>query len=174
MVADVDLGRRWGLTGHDRSKLRAAVRGARDARQLRRLQAVLLLSLSEPVAAVCRLTGLSRQSVYNAPHRYRRRHATVDLADAPRSGRPPVAPAIGDEQILTAWRQDPFALGYDATGWTVDLLARHLAARHAQPITPRTLRRRMRALRLRWKRPRHVYPLRDPHRGQKKGASGGG
>ena len=174
MAADVDLGRRWGLAGHDRRELRAAVRRAKDARQLRRVQAVLLLSLSEPLATVCRLTGLSRQSVYNALHRYRRRHAAADLADAPRSGRPPSAPAIGDEQILTAWRQDPFALGYDATGWTVDLLARHLSACHAQPLTPRTLRRRMRALRLRWKRPRYVYPLRDPHRGQKKGASGVG
>jgi transposase len=120
------------------------------------------------MSAIRRATGLSRQSVHNALRRYRRRRAVEDLADAPRSGRPRVAPAIGDEQILAAWRSDPLALGYDATGRTVDLLARHLSAFHAQSIRPRTLRRRMRALKLRWKRPRHMFHLADPLRGRKK------
>ena len=40
---------------------------------------------------------------------------------------------------------------------------------HGDSITPDTLRRRMRALGLRWNRPRYVYANKDPHRAQKKG-----
>ena len=51
------------------------------------------------------------------------------------------------------------------------LLAKHLGRTYGCPISPRTLRRRMRALGLRWKRPRYVYADKDPHRAQKKGGS---
>ena len=56
-------------------------------------------------------------------------------------------------------------------GLAVALLAQHLGRRYGCPIAARTLRRRMRALGLRWKRPRYVYAERDPHRAQKKGGS---
>ena len=45
-------------------------------------------------------------------------------------------------------------LGYDATGWTVSLLANHLQEKYGGAISARTLRRRMRDWDLRWKRPR--------------------
>jgi transposase len=165
---------RLGLTGHDWRKLRAAVRAAADPRHVRRLQAVLLLAAGQPLSLICAATGFSRQTVYNALRRYRRRRATADLADAPRSGRPPVTRAVGAAEIRAALRLDPRAAGYNATTWTVGLLARHLSARHGCPVTARTLRRRMRSAGLRWKRPRHVFHLRDPHAAQKKGASAGG
>lgn len=165
---------RWGLTGHDRRKLLAAVRRARDARHLRRLQAVMLLARGLPVRDACLLTGLSRQTAYNALRRYLARRCPADLADAPRPGRPRVAAAVGEAEIAAALRSDPRAAGFTATTWTAGLLARHLSAAHGQPVNPRTLRRRMRAARLRWKRPRHVFHLRDPHAAQKKGASSGG
>jgi len=60
-------------------------------------------------------------------------------------------------------------LGYNATGWTVSLLADRLQNRYGCAISARTLRRRMRDLDLRWKRPRYVYATKDPHRAQKKG-----
>jgi transposase len=160
-----------GLNGHDRRKLRAAVRAVRDARHLRRVQAVLLFCQRRPMRLICAATGLSRQSVYNAVRRYRRRRRPGDLADRPRSGRPRAARPIGRRSILAALRVDPRRAGFHATTWTVALLARYLSARRGVPIGPRTLRRRMHAAGLRWKRPRHVYHLRDPHAAQKKGAS---
>lgn len=164
-----------GLNGHDRRKLWAAVRAIRDARHLRRVQAVLLFCQRRPLRLIAAATGLSRQSIYNAVRRYRRRHRPGDLADRPRCGRPRVARPVGQRSIRAALAVDPRAAGFNATTWTVALLARYLSARLGVAIGPRTLRRRMHAdARLRWKRPRYVYHLRDPHAPQKKGRSGGG
>ncbi len=163
-----------GLDGHDRRKLRAAVRAVTGARHLRRVQAVLLFCQRRPLTLICAATGLTRQSVYNAVRRYRRRHRPADLADRPRSGRPRVAGAVGERSIRAALAVDPRSAGFNATTWTCALLARYLSARLGVPIGPRTLRRRMHAAGLRWKRPRYVFHQRDPHGPQKKGASSGG
>ena len=58
-----------------------------------------------------------------------------------------------------------------ATEWTVPLLAGHLSRKYGGAVTPRTLRRRMRAMGLVWKRPRHAFGDRDPNGPQKGGAS---
>lgn len=130
----------------------------------------MLLADGESVSRAARLTGQSRQSVYTALHRYRRRRHCQDLLDQPRAGRPRVAQRITPHRILLARRKNPMVLGYHATTWTVDLLADHLKHRYRVAISPRTLRRRMRDSRLRWKRPRYVYKTPDPHKPQKKGA----
>ena len=75
---------------------------------------------------------------------------------------------------MAALRADPREAGFNATAWTVPLLARHLSRRHRVSITPRMLRRRMHEAGLRWKRPRYVYHERDPHAAQKKGPSTAG
>ena len=174
MKAREDSRPRRGLSGHDRRKLRAAVRAAGDARHLRRAQAVLMFCQRRPMGLICSATGLSRQSVYNAARRYRRRRRPEDLVDRPRAGRPRVARSLGRRSILAALRLGPGSVGFNATTWTVPLLASYLSARLGVPVAPRTLRRRMHAAGLRWKRPRYVYHLRDPHAPQKKGALSGG
>ncbi len=164
---------RWQLSGHDRRKLAVALPKATDARHGRRLQAVLLVTQGQPVQQVSHMTHLTRQSIYNALDRYRQRRRPQDLADQPRPGRPTVAPAINTQQIRQALQQDPLEAGYQTTTWTTGLLAQYLQKHSGQAISPRTLRRRMRQARLRWKRPRYVYKSPDPHKPQKKGASVG-
>jgi transposase len=115
------------------------------------------------------MTGTKPAAIYDWLQRYRRSHRPDTLADAPRSGRPPVATAITNTRILQEFRRDPLRLGYSTTGWTVALFAQHLSRKHQCPISSWTLRRRMRVLGLRWKRPRYVYAEKDPHRAQKKG-----
>jgi len=67
-------------------------------------------------------------------------------------------------------KRNPLQLGYHTTVWIVALLAQQLRLRYGFSIAPRTLRRRMKHIGLRYKRPRYVYQEKDPHRAQKKGA----
>lgn len=159
-----------GLSIHDRRRLGRALREVGEARVYRRAQALLLLAEGRPVGDVTHVTGLSRPGLYRWLNRYLQSRRIEALGDAPRQGRPRVAPAITDARILRELRRNPMALGYATTGWTVALLATHLSQRYGCPISARTLRRRMRHLRLRWKRPRYVYAEKEPHRAQKKGA----
>jgi transposase len=124
-----------------------------------------------PVPDVARITGAAPDAVYRWLRLYLEAHQPDSLRDAPRPGRPRAAGRITDARIVREFRRDPMRLGYNTTGWTVGLLAEHLSRRYRCPISARTLRRRMRALGLRWKRPRYIYAEKDPHRAQKKGAS---
>ena len=80
-----------------------------------------------------------------------------------------MAPVLTDKKFRQLLTSDPCRFGYDANTWTVPLLATYL---HTQGIviSARTLRRRIRAARFRWKRPRYVYSERAKHVGAKKGA----
>ena len=157
------------FTARDRSRLAAALKQARDARLFRRLQAVLLVAGGKPVGEVARLAGASRQSVYNWLRQYTASRRVEALRDGARAGRPRAASDLTDERILEELRRDPLSLGYSTQVWTVALLARHLSERCGCVVTERTLRRRMRAAGLRWKRPRYVLTGRDEHAPQKKG-----
>jgi transposase len=66
-------------------------------------------------------------------------------------------------------KRSPLRLGYRTNVWTVELLADRLYQQYGCAIRPRTLRRRMRQMGLRCKRPRYVYSEKEPHLSQKKG-----
>jgi transposase len=130
---------------------------------------VLLVSRDMPVEEVARIVAARPWAVYNWVRKYLRTRDPDSLHDAPRSGHPKVAEAITGEVILQEMSQDPMELGYNATGWTVGLLAAHLRRKYGEDLSDQTLRRRMHETGLRWKRPRYVYSTKDPNRGQKKG-----
>jgi transposase len=159
----------WKFDGHDVRRLRRAIKDAKQGRLVKRLQTVLLVAQGVPASRAGVLSGQSRRTVFNLLTRYSRRHMPGDLADRPRSGRPKAAPVITSARIRREHRRDPLALGYMATEWTVPLLAGHLRREYHCRLAPRTLRRRLKALGLAWKRPRYVYHPADPHRAQKKG-----
>lgn len=155
---------------HDRQRLKAAMDRTGDARSYRRLQAVLLMAQGMAIRQVSQIAGARPWSIYAWVRRYLREHRAESLHDAPRSGRPRMGGALSGSRIMREFRHNPMRLGYNATGWTVSLLAAHLGEKYGQRVCPDTLRRRMRDLGLRWKRPRYVYTTKDPARGQKKGA----
>ena len=158
-----------GFDPYDRRRLSRALQRAPDVRTYRRLQAVLLVARGWPVPEVAQNTGTRPWAVYSWVRRYLRVHRPSALLDAARAGRPKAAPGVTDARIARELRRDPLRLGYNTTGWTVALLAQHLSRKFQGPISARTLRRRLRRLGLRWKRPRYVYATKDPHRAQKKG-----
>src|SRR5215207_9334783 len=163
-----------GLTAADRRRLARALAGARETRLYRRLQAVLLVAEGRSAAEVAHVTGLSRRAVYHLVNSYTARHQVETLYDRPRTGRPAVARAVTPARILRELDRSPLALGYRTNVWTVELLAASLAERYGCALSPRTLRRRMRQIGLRCKRPRYVYSEKEPHVRQKKGRLSGG
>ena len=160
-----------GFTQFDCPRLTKALRGAAQARDFRRLQAVLLVARGRPIAEVAQIACASRRSVYVWLERYLKAHRVEDLIERPRSGRPTTAQVITDTRIRRELAKDPMALGFSTTTWTVKTLANHLSHSHGCSITEPTLRRRMRGMGLRWKRPRYTFSTKDPHRAQKKGLS---
>jgi transposase len=149
--------------------LAKTLKSVSEARLSRRLQAALLVAQGRTIAEVAQIADVSHRSVYHWVKLDLRAHRIDDLQDQPRSGRPMAAEAITDECIERELQKNPRHLGSNATGWTVALLARHLSRASPCEITERTLRRRMRALGLRWKRPRYVFADKEPHRAQEKG-----
>jgi transposase len=157
------------FTHHDRRRLTAALRRVRDARHYRRLQAVWLVAQGYRASTVAALLKVSRRWMTKVLARYRLRRCPADLAESKRSGRPRLAPGLSAEQLRAVLRTDPATLGYAASGWTVPLLAAHLRRGGMGPLSVWTLRRRLHAADLVWKRPRYVFAQKEPHRAQKKG-----
>ena len=150
-------------------RINKALQKVTDKRTFLRLKAVLLFAQGMHINDVVRLIDKSRQIIYYWVRCYLKDHQPFSLYEAQREGRPPAAPDITDERIIAELRCNPLHLGYNTTGWTVALLARHLSTCYGCDIRPRTLRRRMKQAGLRFKRPRYVYSEKDPHRAQKKG-----
>jgi transposase len=154
----------------DRKRLAAALAGAREARVYRRLEALLLVAEGHSMAEAARRCRVNRSSVHRWLAQYRAEHEASALLDRPRSGRPRLHRPLTPQRLAAALARDPRRCGYQATSWTVPLLAHDLSAKGIA-VSPRTLRRRLHEAGYRWKRPRYVYVARAPHLAQKKGGS---
>jgi transposase len=144
-----------------------------DVRLFRRIQAVMLVANDSSFAEAAAITSLSVRTVYHLVGQYLSAHSVVALHEQARSGRPPVAAQITGQRILAELARSPLRLGYRTNVWTVELLAAQLGTRYKCSISPRTLRRRMREVGLRCKRPRYVYSEKEAHLPQKKGRLSG-
>src|ERR671917_2720965 len=154
----------------DRKRLAAALADAREARVYRRLEALLWGVGGLSGGGAARRCRVNRSSVHRWLAQYRAEHAATALIDQPRSGRPRLHRTLTPRRLAAALARDPRRCGYQATSWTVPLLAHDLAARGIA-VSPRTLRRRLHEAGYRWKRPRYVYVQRAAHLPQKKGGS---
>jgi len=154
----------------DRRRLAAALSTAREARVYRRLEALLLVAEGHPVAEAARRCRVNRSSVHRWLAQYQAEHEATALRDRPRSGRPRLHHTLTPRRLAATLARDPRRCGYQATSWTVPLLAHDLAAK-GLAVSPRTLRRRLHEAGYRWKRPRYVYSQRTTHLPQKKGGS---
>lgn len=152
--------------------LEKLLRGAQDARSLKRVQALLWLNDGESVEEVADRLRVARQTVYNWGARFvTRTDLTLELRvrDGARCGRPRTALEIIDPLIAQVFDQDPRELGYRSTIWTAMLLQTHLAEEHQINVSTKSISRALARLQIRWKRPRHTLALRDGHWRQAKG-----
>jgi transposase len=159
----------FGFNRYDKHRLQKALRIISDKRTYLRLKAVLSVAQGMDIKAVAEMVEKSVQIIYYWIRTYVQDHDPASLFDAPKPGRPQSAQSITAKQILRELKRDPLRLGYNTTVWTVALLARHLRNRYGCDIRPRTLRRRMKQIGLRSKRPHYVYADKEPNRAQKKG-----
>jgi transposase len=154
----------------DRRRLLRALTWAHDARLYRRIRAVSEVAEGESIATVAKRAHVDRSTVHRWVGRYLAGRMPSGLADHARPGRPRTAATLTNDKLRQLLTSDPRRFGYRTNTWTVPLLATHLR-RQGLAISARTLRRRIRAARFRWKRPRYVYSERADHVGAKKGGS---
>jgi transposase len=164
--------RNFCLTPTQRATLWQSAKVSPDRREVRRALALLDLDRGAAVMDIACRYGVSRETVYRWAARLRRRPAGC-LRDAPRSGRPADQGRAAEGLLRAALPADPRRYGYRHPAWTVPLLHQHLR-RLGLDGSEATVRRALRRLGRRWKRPRHVLSRRDPHWRQAKGGSSAG
>jgi transposase len=164
---------RFPVTPRQKRTLQEMIRVTRDARLLRRGQALLWQLEGESIAAVAERLEVSRQTVYNWIARFATGTGSVAerLADAERSGRPATAKGRIDPFLADLIDTDPRDFGYAATAWTAPLLQKHLAEQHQAEGSVISVRRALHRLRRRWKCPRYRLALRPATWRQAKGGS---
>lgn len=153
--------------------LETLLTASKDARQLKRAQAILWLYEGDSADEVAQRLRVSRQTVYNWVERFEARtDLSIDLrlADAFRSGRPRTALEIIDSLIDAVIDSDPRQFGYRSTIWTAPLLQQYLAQKLGIEVCDKSVRFAIDRLQIAWKRPRHRLALRDETWRQAKGA----
>lgn len=84
---------------------------------------------------------VERKTIYNWLNRLEERDLERAVADRTRPGRPRKLDADERRELESLLRQSPGALGYDAPGWTVDLVQRLVAERFETDYSSSSIRR---------------------------------
>jgi transposase len=163
---------RISLTDSQRQELQHLACRGRDARMVRRAQGLLWLDQGEHPIAIAHRLGVTREAVYSWARRLRGmvdRPLAQGLRDQPRSGCPRRKRHAVEELVEQVMDARPSEYGYQAEGWTATLIRYHLQAKQAIEVSETTVRRCLKGMGYRWKRPRYVLARRDPFWRQAKG-----
>jgi transposase len=114
------------FSGQDRRRRAKAMSAASAWHLFQRAPAVVRGAEGYPLAEAAALAGGERASVYRWTQRYWAAGNPQDLGEAPRSGRPRLAPLLTEKRLAPILAQDPRPQGYRATTWTAPWLATHL------------------------------------------------
>jgi transposase len=173
LMASEEASMRVTLTEDEREQLTAAAARERRVRHWRRYQALLLLAEDKPPEAVATAVGCSRASVYNWVKAWQTA-GIAGLIESPHVAAPRAHTAPLAALLTALLGSDPQQYGHHSAqrapaGWTVPLL--HGETRRAgYLVSTRTVRRTVRRLGWRWKRPKYVLGRPDPADAEKRGA----
>lgn len=156
------------LTPDQRADLEDAAAHARQTRTWKRYQAVLLLADGQTVTQVCHTLACGQSTVYRWVALWRAK-GVGRLAEGPHLGRAHRLDAAAEQMVQDLLGSDPQTSGHHTTGWTVPLLLGELATQ-GWVVHEHTLRRTLKRLGYRWKRPQYVLGRPDPAYEAKKGA----
>jgi transposase len=126
------------------------------------------------VGEVARRVRLTRQAIYSLARRYAERQGcpiAARVSDAPRSGRPGTKLAHVLAVLAPLLGQSPQVYGYRASCWTVPMLQAQIQRQTHEAASDDLIRRGLKQLRYRYKRPRFVLSRRSPTWRQAKGGS---
>jgi transposase len=141
---------------------------------VRRAQALLWLDQGEAVPAVAPRLGLTPRAIYKVVARYQARmeRPVVDrIADRPHTGRPADKRQQIAQVLAELLPQAPAVFGYRGFAWTTPMLRCQVEHRLQVSTSERTVRRALRDMRYRYKRPRYGLARRSPTWRQAKGGS---
>jgi transposase len=167
---------RIALSSEAREVLEAVVAHTKDARRLRRGQALLWLDAGARVPAVAERLRVGRRTIDRWITRFRGRLALdcgARLADGARTGRPRTVQGVIAPLIEAIIDRDPRAFGSRVTVWTASLLRPYLQEVHQVIVSRKSVRLALARLGLRWKRARYDRARRAATWRQAKGGSSG-
>lgn len=152
--------------------LRETARNSPHAREVRRAQALLWLHENGSAQTVADRLGMSRQTVQRWKRQYQERAqdpVRARIQEGQHTGRLPQQLKLARKEIERVWRRDPRRYGFRARNWTVPMLRCLIHRRTATWVSRSTVRRALRSLRYRYKRPRLTLARRSPTWRQEKG-----
>ena len=141
------------LRKKERERLTKAARKSRDPKIRDRCRAMLWSEEGMSTGQIADLLGVSRTT----PHRWIKdylRFGFQGLLPEKSPGRSRVVDEEIEAALRAALRKNPRDLGYKFTRWTVPTLVKHLYAVTHVRIHPETLRRSVKRLGYRYKRPK--------------------
>jgi transposase len=168
---------RFKLTPGAHRQLRELAHRSPKAREVRRAQALLWLHEGQRVSDVAHQLGTSQRTVRRWMRRYR---ARLDMSVAERlgegrhSGRRPKQLQRAQKEIERVWHRDPRRYGFRALLWTVPMLRCQIHQRRGEWVGLSTIRRALRGLGYRYKRPRLTLARRASTWRQAKGGLNAG
>lgn len=161
------------LTDNQREKLEQISKQNNDGRVVRRALGILWLEQESPTQVALRL-NVTRQTVYVWAHRLNGQRGDMEeiLKDVPHTGRPAIKRELVAAEVssgLAGLKKTPEECGYQASGWTATLLVHYLEQTKGEKVHENTVKRALKGMGYRWKRPRYVLARRDPNWRQAKG-----
>ena len=162
------------LSSRARKALENLAHTSSNARMVRRAQALVWLQQGEGVAEIAHRLGLSKRAIYKIVERYQARSdrpVVERLRDQPHTGRPADKRRQAAQVVAELLQKQPSEYGYRAFAWTTPMLRFQAERRMQASISARTIRRALRDLRYRYKRPRYVLARRSTTWRQAKGGS---
>lgn len=160
------------LTSRANALLREIARSSPKARQVRRAQALLWLHENCSASMVAQRLGINRRTVHRWVRQYQERAeepVPERIQEGAHTGRLPQQLKRTRKVIESVWQRDPRRYGFRALNWTVPMLRCLIHRRSGAWVSRSTVRRALRSLHYRYKRPRLVLARRSPTWRQAKG-----
>jgi transposase len=162
------------LSAKLRKQLGEIMRTCTDARVVRRAEAILWLANGESVVMVAERLQVERKTIYNWLKRFEDlvgQSIENRLKSDSRPGRPSDKSNLVRKVAVEILKDKPSAYGYEFPVWTAPLIRQHLKRNEGVLVSLRTIRRVLRDLDLRYKRPRYTLARRSATWQQSKGGS---